>query len=243
MLTFIRRFAGPVITFGIMGWAEVSGIWNLLLADSLLVFAALWGFVAFVTWHRIQIWEQKILRKFPYVIRILFTAVVIAVTAILINLGHSVAKDTDDESEIGNAYVIQTTTPDCREGQWPYALLIEFGVRQYEEKINIVINTGAEYRLVREWYGIPRKTDKSQHTPSGPGVTIGRIIGKDPEMQPPIYKHTIDWPSVTPNNSFYVYFESDQPMGVVSAVFAGRQFLPKGDRLVPVPDTQVPNKY
>jgi hypothetical protein len=136
-----------------------------------------------------------------------------------------------------NQYVIQTPDPVYKSGNriYKYALLVEFGVRRIESKIDIELNIDNEYQNVPEYYfGMPLMSDGSMTPEVASGhYTVGFGGSLMQDASPPVYKATGQNMLIYPNSSLYIYFESNKPIEVKIAIFNGKTFYLENGQLVP----------
>jgi hypothetical protein len=136
---------------------------------------------------------------------------------------------TSRRTELANEYVRQTKDPVYQRGSrtYQYALLVEFGVRRLECNIDVEIDTGNQYLISEYYFGMPLKSDGSPK-PVGLGpITIG-VSDVVVDRRPPVYKAAGERTLIYPNQSLYVYFESDEPIEVVNAVSSGEHLELRG---------------
>lgn len=99
-------------------------------------------------------------------------------------------------------------------GKGKYALIVEFGVRRHAvDGIHVGINVTGKYTLVEEWLALPHRTD----VPETRVITV--TTDSAVRREPPIYARRFSFPSVTPKTSYYMYFESEEPLSATNALF------------------------
>ena len=99
--------------------------------------------------------------------------------------------------------------------QYPYALLVEFGVRVSPmEGLHIKINLGSEYKIVEEWCYIPNCRDIPEHRI---GSFKDLLIFQNPIST--IFEKKFSDPSINSSKSYYLYFESNIPFKFEKILF------------------------
>lgn len=137
-----------------------------------------------------------------------------------------------------NLVVRQYTDPEYKrqDRTYDYALLVEFRVNHTPERIDIEIDTGEAYGSDPIYdYGM-RNDSSVSRPPSDPrgGMIIGSFGLSVEEVNPPIYRLRMEHSVVEPSLSFYVYFEGDKPMQVVTTRFGDTVFALQDNILVPI---------
>lgn len=100
-------------------------------------------------------------------------------------------------------------------GNGKYGLIVEFGVRDEPTNgVHVGIDVGAQYTDVREWFAPPNRTDVL-------AKTSGIYYNSSKRKEPPIYSRRFSDPSITPQRSFYLYFESEQPFQINKYLYLG----------------------
>lgn len=95
-----------------------------------------------------------------------------------------------------------------------YALLLEFGARlARSDGVRITLDVGGAYADVEEWFGRPGSTAKPDGEP-----TV--FVASRTRNEPPVYYRAFQSPSVRPDKSYFLYFESDEPLKVKAADFS-----------------------
>lgn len=119
----------------------------------------------------------------------------------------------NDPQSTENRYVRITKVSPLGKGS--HALIVEFGVRnQATEGVHAGIDVTSKYTDVREWFAPPERTDV-------PASTGGVFLENSRRQEPPIYARKFSSPSVTPDKSYYWYFEAVSPLKVKEVLFRG----------------------
>lgn len=106
---------------------------------------------------------------------------------------------------IENLYTTQTQLPKTEQGQ--YGLIIEFGVNNEEiAGAHILIEFSSEVVFKKEWSWVP---DQKIVKPVG-GVFI--FEGEPTQVNPTTFEANFFTPKISPVESYYLHFESDQPV-------------------------------
>lgn len=120
----------------------------------------------------------------------------------------------DQDRTFENGFVRQF--PVKPRGSGKYATVIEFGVRvSPSEGFTGEIRFNKKYNRFEDWLGAPN----NPYPPQG-GYTsayMNVVIGEYPDKTGYYKKFAV--PNISPRKSYYWYFESDEPLTVLSAAF------------------------
>jgi hypothetical protein len=102
-------------------------------------------------------------------------------------------------------------------GTGEYAKIVEFGVlMRCVYGLHIEVDAGTPYILTKDWYGLPN----APYVPLRPG---GPFFHSSLKQQPPIYSRTFREPTISPNQSYYLYIEANEPLQLRERVFTDAQ--------------------
>jgi len=132
-----------------------------------------------------------------------------------------------------NTYVCETAIAPAH-GKGRFALLVEFGAKREATNGFVgLVHTGIPYVDTEEWFAPPLRTDVLPN----PGGVFTNSFRND--RQPPQYFRAFNTPAITPKQSFYLYFEADEPMTNVSVLYLDDAFKrtdPHADELAKIYD-------
>jgi len=122
--------------------------------------------------------------------------------------------------ELPNAYIHQTVNSD--------GTLLEFGARRYDTDLDVTIVTDG-YTNVEDWWDSPGLTDRSSNAQGATSAFIEKIkpsyitIEKpdivDRNTSSPIFAFKLNSPQIIPGRSYYVRFNSTEPVIIQSVIF------------------------
>jgi hypothetical protein len=119
---------------------------------------------------------------------------------------------TDHELVKENQYIRVTKVTPIGEGK--FAIIVEFGVQQTAvEGGHLGVHLSSKYTEVQKWFGPPYRTDVLR------GGSV--FFNSATKEEPPVYVHKFSGPSITPQKSYYLYFEGDEPLEIKDKRFTG----------------------
>jgi hypothetical protein len=98
-------------------------------------------------------------------------------------------------------------------GDGKHAVLIEFGVSMQRARgLYIDVDLGAHYLHTKDWFGPANK-------PAMPARSVP-FMNSAVRRQPPYYVRRFSEPDITPDRSYYLYVEANEPLRVKPRLFA-----------------------
>lgn len=126
--------------------------------------------------------------------------------------GQSRQERAATRSKIENR-VFRTWQIDPVGGRGRHALVMEFGVSMTRvQGLHVEVDLGANYVHSQDWFGPPNLP----RIPSRPG---GPFFDSSLRRQPPIYTRRFRAPEITPQQSYYLYVEANEPLVVRRRMF------------------------
>lgn len=205
-------FADAIIAF-VGGW--VIGMKVSPNAGAVLVTIACVLFVWRVAgWVRIDEWMGRGMRL----------SLVIVASILLPLLAWNSIVGFVRPAELPNKYVrlYENPTYGRNSRSHPYALLIEFGVRRSQIRIDIELQTADNYSECTYYFGTPL-TDDASENPTTSVITIGSCHTEVDESTPVYSIKAENTCLIYADKSLYIYFESDHPLSVRNVMFTGEE--------------------
>lgn len=118
--------------------------------------------------------------------------------------------NSEEASEDQNEFARWIRQPKTEDGK--HILVLEFGVKHMEQGAEIEIIFNSTYSNVKKSFAKPYQNE----FPTGGGTFIQMGIF---EEEPPSFYNRFSEPAITPNKSYYLYFESDDPLGIEDVLY------------------------
>lgn len=219
---------------------------GVVFALSALLFLCL-TLIIFLPWHRLGgKWQWK----GATVVKLVISFVVSVVAGLI--FWQPLVNVYPQLDVSSNLYVRPTHQPrQVVKGYEPkqkYQLLLEFGAlrkEQYLSGVGVQIDVNGYFARIDKWWDDPKRTsmsdhaiypfDKSFNVVDDPGMRQSwNITNVKENGEPPLYTLSFDDVPITSKRSFYIYFESDEPLRIRSLTFGGKVFHRQGKLLIPV---------
>lgn len=194
----------------------LTGIPSTVLAGLFIFSLCVWG-VYFA-------WKSTGKIKKSYRTRVVVCSLVVALIGLTSPLYWGVITNPKETNE-PKPFMKQTKVENLS-GYPKYSLLVECGTKNIPVSVDVLINTSAEYSGVDFGFNVPNQKVYSHSS-------VEAYMGLSWTKASQLYSLTIQFPTVTQSSSLYIYFESDKPLDIVSAQFAGKTFHPVNGYLKP----------